>query len=94
MARRDHELFDAACDVLMAAQRLRAAAERERPDDVLAPTLGCLQAILHELARSCEALSERPLRAPRVGETLESVADSLHRAERGSDRARAQVARG
>jgi hypothetical protein len=51
----DTELYDRACDVLLAAQDLRSAAARRAANAAAAPTLGCLEQTLSELA---DAVSE------------------------------------
>ncbi len=82
MAVRTHadELFDAACDVMLAAQRLREEAAARESDETLAATLGCLQGVLHELGRSCDALG------------VDEARPALDAAARACERARSSTA--
>ena len=44
-----NDLYDSACELLDAAHRLRRAAARPGSVEALAPTMGCLEAVLREL---------------------------------------------
>ena len=57
-----HVLFDHACDLLAAAQGLRAAAPAEGVAPALAATLGCLEATLDALAAAVADLGEDAVR--------------------------------
>lgn len=83
-----NELYDDACGLLAAAQELHRAAARGGGDEALAPTLGCLQATLHELAAGCG-----DLRAAGSDAALDELAEALLRAEHASEAARAAAAR-
>jgi hypothetical protein len=64
----DNELFDAACDVLDRARRLRAAAADPGAAPAVPATLGCLSSALGELAAACAGLD------PELGATLRRAA--------------------
>ena len=57
-ARRDpsHELYDQACELLFAAQGLRAAAGTRGSAPAIAATVGCLDATLEALADAVAAM--------------------------------------
>ncbi|UGS36566.1 hypothetical protein DSM104329_02973 [Capillimicrobium parvum] len=57
-----HVLFDHACDLLAAAQGLRAAAPVDGIAPALAATLGCLEATLDALAAAVADLGEDAVR--------------------------------
>jgi hypothetical protein len=69
--RRDpaHVLFDHACDLLAAAQGMRASAPAAGTAPAFAATLGCLEATLDALAAATRAMGEEAVeRAERIEE--------------------------
>jgi hypothetical protein len=68
-------LYDGACELLTAAQAMRAAAEREGSTTAIAATLGCLDASLSELTSVVTAMRRQALRdlAPRAFDTGKSA---------------------
>lgn len=54
-----HVLYDHACDVLLAAQGLRATAGAEGVEPAIAATFGCLESSVDALAQAIEALTRR-----------------------------------
>jgi hypothetical protein len=52
-----HVLYDHACDVLVAAQGLRAAAGMEDADAAIAATFGCLESAVDALAEAVDTLT-------------------------------------
>lgn len=69
-----NDLYDAACDVLVAAHRLRDAAARHgAAREGLPASLGCLTATLDALTAVCDELAvdaAEPERVADVGQTL------------------------
>jgi hypothetical protein len=57
-----HVLFDHACDLLAAAQGMRASAGADGVGPALAATLGCLEATLDALAASVEEMGAEAVR--------------------------------
>jgi hypothetical protein len=53
----DNGLYDAACDLVAAAQRVDRAVRREGVEPTIAATLGCLHSTLIALTSACAALS-------------------------------------
>jgi hypothetical protein len=93
----DLQLYDAACQVLVAAQSLRETADKRRGEAAIAPTLGCLQATLDELEVAVGALSRRtrigdPALRHRVRSALDDVMATLRLAGRAAEAARAAAA--
>jgi hypothetical protein len=87
-------LYDGACDLLQAAQQFREAFDRPGSEAVLAPTLGCLEATLHELARALGLMRTDRLRfdgAPVTAAVIDLV-DVLLEAERYCGAAREAAA--
>jgi hypothetical protein len=56
-----HVLYDHACDVLVAAQGLRAVAGTEGAEAAAAATFGCLESAMEALAAATESLAEHAL---------------------------------
>ncbi len=52
-------LYDSACELLYAAQRVRRATERGGCEAAIAPTLGCVAEALEELAHCSDELCRR-----------------------------------
>jgi hypothetical protein len=73
-----NSLYDCACEVLDAAQRLRGAACRTGSEEALAPVLGCVAESLRELARAQQSVGMR-LRdsSPREGSAAAAVGRAL-----------------
>src|SRR4051794_26994994 len=93
----DLRLYDAACQVLQAAQSLRETADERRVEATIAPTLGCLQASLHELEVAVGALRRRahagdPASAHGVRSALDDLVATLRLADRAAEDARAASA--
>ena len=63
-ARRDpaHELYDQACELLVAARSLRAAAGARGSAPAFAATAGCLEASLEALADAARAMRREAVR--------------------------------
>jgi hypothetical protein len=53
-----HVLYDHACDVLLAAQGLRATAGAEGVEPAIAATFGCLESAVDALAQAIEELAD------------------------------------
>lgn len=97
---RGAELYDAACEVLAAAQRLAAAARTQGVGPAIPATLGCLGESLAELARSSEALAEEMRRTHTVPNrpatacigALDDLTGTLRAARSASEAARSRAA--
>jgi hypothetical protein len=89
----DVRLYDAACQLLVAAQLLRETAEEAGDATAIAPTLGCLQAALEELELGVATLPAQ-LRAEgrRLRGALDDLAAMLRLARRAADTTRAAAA--
>ena len=63
--RRDpaHDLYDAACELLLAAQALRAAAGARGAAPSFAATVGCLDTSLEALAEAVDSMRDEAARA-------------------------------
>jgi hypothetical protein len=85
-----NDFYDAACELLAAAQDLRDRARRSGAEAALAPALGCLQATLTELAAGVDGLAGRPETAP-VRSALDHLAEELRAAEHAADVARGKA---
>jgi hypothetical protein len=83
----DNGLFDAACDLLRAAQRLDGAVRRDGVEAAIPATLGCLHATLVALTSACAALSSND--PPGRNDALEDLVFILRRAAAACDAARA-----
>ena len=55
-------LYDGACELLAAAQAVRAAAERPGSTTSIAATLSCIDSMLSELSSAVEAIGRQALR--------------------------------
>jgi hypothetical protein len=55
-------LYDGACELLAAAQAMRAAADRPGSSAAIAATLGCIDSTLSELSSAVEAMGRQALR--------------------------------
>jgi hypothetical protein len=75
----DNELFDAACELLDRARRLRVAAADPGAGPAVPATLGCLAAALEELAGACGGLDA-------------DLGATLRRAARRAEAARSRAA--
>jgi hypothetical protein len=92
-------LYDSACELLDAAQRLRRAAQRPGSEEALAPTLGCLSETSKELAHLSDELCRRLIASegPDVavmaaGDALDVLTDFFACGEQLCDSARAAAA--
>lgn len=85
----DNELYDSACELLAAAQRLTRAARGDDVERALPATLGCLEATLGALGIAWTTL-EGP--AARRGADLGQLRRTLRDAEHAADAARTAMA--
>ncbi len=92
-------LYDGACELLDAAQRLRRAAQRAGSEEALAPTLGCLSEALKELAHTSDELCRRLIisgspdaAVMATGDALDVLTDFFACGEQLCDSARAAAA--
>lgn len=85
----DNGLYDAACDLVAAAQRVDRAVQRDGAEAAIPATLGCLHSTLMALTSACAALSSqmRPADDP-----LEDLVFVLRHAAIACDAARARTA--
>ena len=67
------QLYDTACDLLLAAQGVRHAAGRTGSEEALAATLGCLHETLAELAEAITGMA-RHLAGPAASELAAALA--------------------
>ena len=86
----DNGLYDAACDLVAAAERVDRAIRRDRVEAALPATLGCLHSTLVALTSACAALSSND--PPGRNEALEDLVFVLRRAAVACDAARARTA--
>jgi hypothetical protein len=78
-ARRDpsHELYDQACELLLAAQSLRSAAGTRGSAPAIAATVGCLDATLEALADAVAAMrGEAAREVSRAEDSMPDAADA------------------
>lgn len=85
----DNELYDAACDLLGAAQRLTRAARGGDVERAVPATLGCLEATLSALDVAWATLETA---ARCRGADVAALRRALREAERAADAARAAAA--
>jgi hypothetical protein len=86
----DSGLYDAACDLVAAAQRVDRAVRRDGVEPEIPATLGCLHSTLVGLTSACAALSSND--PPGRNEALEDLVFVLRRAAVACDAARARTA--
>jgi hypothetical protein len=86
----DNELYDAACDVLAAAQRLSRAAAAERVEPAVPATLDCIAASLGALMVGCAALGREA--GPWQRRACNELIHALRGAQRACEAARAGAA--
>ena len=86
----DNALYDAACDLLAAAQRVDRAVQRDDVEPAIPATLGCLHSTLVTLTSACAALSNND--PPGRNAALEDLVLVLRRAAAACDAARASSA--
>jgi hypothetical protein len=91
-----NELYDEACNLLEAAQRLRRAAARPGAWEAVAPAAACAQEAAHELRAAFEALHRDLQRAAAGAQALDPAFDALDRellaVEEGLDEVRSAYA--
>jgi hypothetical protein len=95
-----HQLYDSACELLAAAQELRAAACRPGSEQAITATLGCMGAAVEELGIATAAFGDELSRAgtPPAGRpaavtrAFHRMTEELLRAARACDDARAKAA--
>jgi hypothetical protein len=83
----DNALYDAACDLLLAARRVDRAAQCDGVGPAIPATLGCLQVTLAALTSACAVLATND--PPGRNEPLEDLVFLLRRAAVTCDAARA-----
>lgn len=93
----DLQLYDAACQLLVAARSLHESAADPDSAAVIAPTLGCLQAGLQEVELAVTALgahlwADDPASAQRLRGALDQAVAVLRLSRRAFDAARAAAA--
>jgi hypothetical protein len=93
-------LYDGACDLLYAAQRMRAAASERGATPALAATVGCVDAALEALADAVRSMrrealaelriasAESPAAAAAVDHEFAALVDVLRAAQAACDRTR------
>ena len=100
------QLYDSACELLFAAQQLRAAAGERESAPATAATIGCIDAALEALAEAMSALRRtavaeltassdsegEPVSAAVVERELAVVADAIKLAQAACDQARERTA--
>jgi hypothetical protein len=86
----DNELYDAACEVLAAAQRLSRAAAAERVEPAVPATLGCIAASLGALTVGCAAVGRDA--GPSQRRAFDELVHALRRAQSACEAARASAA--
>jgi hypothetical protein len=75
-----NNLYDSACDLLFAAQQIRAAATRPGAAPAMAATIGCLDAGLEALVQAVREMSRTALRELGAsGSDLSVTADAIER---------------
>lgn len=82
----DNELYDAACDLLAAAQRLNRASRGPDLERALPATFGCLAATLGALCAASSALQAHAGATPQA--ELDELVAALRQADRAADAAR------
>jgi hypothetical protein len=82
----DNELYDAACELVAAAQRVQEAFVRQGVAPALPASLGCIESSLTSLAAACEV--PRRDSADRPCETFHALAMALDHAAKACRRAR------
>lgn len=96
-----HRLYDAACELLAAAQDLRESARRPGTAEAIPATLGCITVAVAELASCTGALAEELRRTRPLGDreaaaamrAIDHVTEELLAAKVACDLARAGAAR-
>jgi hypothetical protein len=93
-----NDLYDSACELLYAGQRVRRSARCAGTQEAIPATLGCLAATLEELTQTGGEVRRRlpasddGAGAMRSDDALRRLVDALAQAERACDAARAAVA--
>jgi hypothetical protein len=85
----DNELYDAACELLVAAQRLNRAAAAARVDPAVPATLGSIAASLGALTVACAALDRQA--GPAQRRAIDELVHALRDAQSACDAARASA---
>jgi hypothetical protein len=86
----DNGLYDAACDLVAAAQRVNRAVQRDGVEAAIPATLGCLHSTLVSLMSACAALSSNETLGR--NDALEDLVFVLRRAAAACDAGRARTA--
>jgi len=86
----DNGLYDAACHLVAAAERVDRAVRREGVEAAIPAALGCLHSTLVVLTSACAALSSND--PPGRNQALEDLVFVLRRAAAASEAARARTA--
>jgi hypothetical protein len=74
-------LYDAACDLLYAAQRLVQAAAHPEVDRAIPATVGCIEVSLASLSDACDTLAHASAPAHAQAAPLADLAVALRRAQ-------------
>ena len=86
----DNKLYDAACEVLAAAQRLSRAAAAERVEPAVPATLGCIATSLGALTVGCATLGRDA--GPLQHRAFDELVHALRRAQSACEATRASAA--
>ena len=87
-----NELYDAACETLLAAQRLRDAASRPGVQEAVPATVGALEEALAALDDAVERLRERAGAAPRPRAPRRTAAGTARARRAAPSRSRGSAA--
>jgi hypothetical protein len=92
--RPEHQLYNAACELLDAAREARAAAGRDGVGEAIPATVACLGVALEELAIATAAMTRQLRRDDRgsAARSLERLTDELLGTAQACDGARRAVA--
>jgi hypothetical protein len=86
----DNELYDAACELFAATQRLSEATAAEHVEPAVPATLGCIEASLGALTVACAALG-RDVSASQRG-PFDNLVHALRHAHSACERVRGSAA--
>ena len=94
------QLYDSACELLFAAQQLRAAAGMRDSVPATAATIGCIDATLDTLAEAVKAMRQAAVAeletddaaVAAIGSEFSSLVEALRLAQEACDRARERTA--
>ncbi|MEA2180404.1 MAG: hypothetical protein QOF29_3458 [bacterium] len=86
----DNQLYDAACELLAAAQRLTRASHRRGVEPAVPATIGCIESALDALAVACAGLQSDVTGVQR--DAFAELVSALRRAAQASAAARSSSA--